>query len=605
MNRIEGVATRWFIKPDVVRLLTTYLLVIGSVLPPLIALRTQIRYWVDIPIWDEWDTPGVAILHWTQHKLTWADLIAQHNESRQVVPRLVGILLAASGHWDVRSSMILTFVSYCVASLLAFFFLRRCTRTLNGTLAALVCINLLLFAPSQYENLLSSYIYEFFVPVLCLFGAAAVNLSTRSYITKTIWCALFALIGTYTFAHGMLLWPLLLPLPSRVDWTTRSTKARTLCLLASYGAIATAAVLYYFVGYFHPSVAPEPAKISQAAGVLRFLSIYVGSVLQPIRLKPELVGAFVLYLWVVAVVIGTATLLRRRDRWRCYYLWLLLALFGAGSGLLTAVGRLNIGTDLVFAETFYGFSGVRYNAPAVFVYIALIGIVAGLFASAQAIRGFPAVAKGVTIVTIVVLTVAWFAMRRNEPRRLSQFRENRLRARVATFWAPHLPANPELFAAYPYIQGFGARVEAFKQAGLLGLPDVGPELASAVRNTPVSIDPTGGCLDRAAVVDKTHVRLSGWARDPSDNKPAAFVIVGYERISESFQPFATVLVGKPRPDVVATTSNKGLRQSGFDQTIEASGLPAGHLVFRAWAVDIRHQRVIPLSGSAVIDHNGI
>lgn len=580
-------------------------LILAALLPPLIALRVQISNWINIPIWDEWDTPGIAILHWAQHKLTWADLIAQHNESRKVIPRLIGILLSLSGQWDVRRAMILTFLSYCTVSGAAFLFLHRCTRTLVGALAALLCVNLLLFAPSQYENLLSSYIYEFVIPVLCLFGAAAVNLSAAGFITKTLCCSTFALIGTYTFAHGMLLWPLLWPLADRSDWATRARTTRTLCLSFLYTAIGATSVLYYFAGYSRPTVAPEPAKLSQAADVLRFVSIYLGSVFEPIRLRPEFVGIFVLCSLGTVGLTTISILARRPEKWRCSYPWILLGLFSGGSALLTAIGRLNIGTDLVFAETFYGFSAVRYNAAAVYFYIAVIGISAGLLARAG---GSARIRRGRALLTIfssVAVVFAWQAMYRNERPRLSQFRENRLRARVATIWARCLPENPELFAAYPYISGFSARVEEFRHARLFSLPTVSPELASTISHQPQATTLAGGWLDGAVLVDKTHVRVSGWARNATDNKAANLVIVGYERDGGSFQPFATVIVGKPRTDVATTTGNKYLRQSGFDQTIEASKLPSGRLVFRAWAIDVIHQRAFPLNGSAVIDVNEI
>ena len=71
-------------------------------LPVLLVLRMQLKNWINIPIWDEWDTPGTALLHLAQHKLTWADLIAQHNESRKFFPRLVYIAMNAPLGWDVR-----------------------------------------------------------------------------------------------------------------------------------------------------------------------------------------------------------------------------------------------------------------------------------------------------------------------------------------------------------------------------------------------------------------------------------------------------------------------------------------------------------------------
>src|SRR4051812_3450839 len=84
---------------------TRWLLLGGAISPALIAFYVQKKHWINIPIWDEWDTPGIALLHFMQRTLTWGDLLAQHNESRKVVPRLIHIAIASVAGWDVRQGM--------------------------------------------------------------------------------------------------------------------------------------------------------------------------------------------------------------------------------------------------------------------------------------------------------------------------------------------------------------------------------------------------------------------------------------------------------------------------------------------------------------------
>ncbi|MFL6590858.1 MAG: hypothetical protein ACJ8M4_11880, partial [Chthoniobacterales bacterium] len=124
-------------------------------LPILLVLRMQLKNWLNIPIWDEWDTPGNALLHLAQHKLTWSDLLAQHNEARKFFPRLIYIAMNGPMGWDVRYGMVLTFLS---AAALSVFFLRQLKQAgENLTAQALFAwflINLLLFGPSESENFL-------------------------------------------------------------------------------------------------------------------------------------------------------------------------------------------------------------------------------------------------------------------------------------------------------------------------------------------------------------------------------------------------------------------------------------------------------------------
>src|SRR5438477_5682291 len=126
--------------------LSWYLLVLVACVPIFLALHVQLKHWINIPIWDEWDTPGIAILHATQHTLTWSDLFAQHNESRKVIPRLLCMALAVPTGWDLRHAMILTFVSVCLTSAVVLVYLRRRRKAPAslGVLFAWIVVNFLL-----------------------------------------------------------------------------------------------------------------------------------------------------------------------------------------------------------------------------------------------------------------------------------------------------------------------------------------------------------------------------------------------------------------------------------------------------------------------------
>src|ERR1041384_1794132 len=195
---------------------TFWLLLGGAIAPVLLAFGIQRKNWINIPIWDEWDTPGIALLHHAQGTLTWGDLWAQHNESRKVVPRLIHLVIASVSGWDVRQGMVLTFVCACAVSACALVYLRRSSnRSASQVLPAWLLVNVLLFAPSQYENFLSGFVFEIYIPFLCLIGCCAVNLSRWPLPAKVACNSFLALIATYTFAHGILLWVFAIPIPIR------------------------------------------------------------------------------------------------------------------------------------------------------------------------------------------------------------------------------------------------------------------------------------------------------------------------------------------------------------------------------------------------------
>lgn len=574
-----------------------YLLLLLACLPALLALRVQLKHWVNVPIWDEWDTPGVAILHASQHTLTWADLFAQHNESRKVLPRLICIALAIPAGWDVRHAMALTSLSFWAMSALVVTCLRRAFGALTSeALLAWAAVNFLLFAPTQYENFLSGFAFELLIPVFCLFGAIAINLSQRRFAEKVIWNSFLALLATYTFAHGMILWALAIPIPRHDEWSPETRRIKLAVGYLVYFGIAVGAISSYFIGYHRPAVAPDPATLSQAPQVLDFLTVWFGALFRSQVVGPRTAGFIVELAFSFAIVASLAFLHRNPGRWRNYYPWLALGAFSLGSGILTAVGRVNMGVDAVFNTGFDGFSSVKYNATSVFAGVAIIGILANLHRDRLA-----SASKAWWPMTIGFFTalfcVAWIGALAEEWTRIKLFQYNRKSARIAIIWSKALPENPDLVRAYPYLEGFPARVDEMKRAGLLRIPAVSEKIAEAIRQRPPDDDMRGGNLDRGSTQPDGRFRIAGWARIPPHNARAEYVVLGWDEGENSFHPFAAATTGSARPDVVKVFKAPSLANAGFEHALDVSKLPDQPVTLRAWAIDLAADEVFPLQGS--------
>src|SRR4051812_23306122 len=263
-----------------------WLLLAAAIAPILLAFSIQKKHWVNIPIWDEWDTPGTALLHYAQHTLSWDDLFSQHNESRKVVPRLIHIAIASMAGWDVRQGMALTLLCAVASSAFALAYLRRRARESPSHAAfAWLLVNLLLFAPSQYENFLCGFTYEILIPFLCLFACYSINLSRSGLLTKTVCNSVLALLSTYTFAHGMLLWFIAIPIPTREE---RPRRAFLFFSYALYAVIAIASVARYFVGYVRPEIAPPFPGAAQIPQLLDFIIVWLGSIVRSPPANPRL-----------------------------------------------------------------------------------------------------------------------------------------------------------------------------------------------------------------------------------------------------------------------------------------------------------------------------
>ena len=576
--------------------LTWWLLLAGAVSPALVAFVIQKKHWINIPIWDEWDTPGIALLHQAQHILTWGDLLAQHNESRKVVPRLIHIAIASFAGWDVRQGMVLTFLCACAASGCALVYLRRRNSdSPSRVLFAWFWINLLLFAPSQYENFLSGFVFEIFIPFLCLFSCYAINLSRWPLPAKVVCNSFLALLSTYTFAHGMLLWTFAIPIPVRGERSHR--RSFFVLWYVAYVAIGIASIAYYFVGYQRPEIAPPPPTLAQIPQILEFVFVWLGAVVRSPCVSARLSGVLV-SLVITGAVAGTFVVLREnRERWRTYYPWLLLLGFALCSGVLTAIGRVNIGVDNVFNTWFNGFSGMRYNTTSVFAYVAVIGLAFNLYE--DRIR-FQPVLRGRTLIGVAVggtlLSVAWLQMFSDESTRVKEFQANRKRARTAVIWSDLIPENPEIFVAYPYPEGFAQRVEEMRAVGLLKLPKVSDSLRQRIANAPPAGDSQGGYLDIGELRPAGNFRFGGWGRNPLKNTIAQYVVLGWQEPDNSFHPFTVISTGIVRTDVAKIFGRLSLK-AGFDQEIEISKLPPHPVTIQAWAIDWDAQQAFSMESS--------
>ena len=151
--------------------------------------------------------------------------------------------------------MTVFFLEVCLLSVLLWRLLRRTPgSTPVAALTTWVVMMFLCFSPVQFENFLYGIQLEPFFVGLAVVAVAAVNLSALSFRSKTLINLLFAFVSTYTYANGMVLWPLALPLAAPSDSTPRR---RRVLWSGIYLLAATVAIGFYFVGYKRPSYHPE------------------------------------------------------------------------------------------------------------------------------------------------------------------------------------------------------------------------------------------------------------------------------------------------------------------------------------------------------------
>ena len=182
-----------------------------AIISPLILGYLIWRYGVNVPFWDQWDTPGKIIVEASQNQLTWSQLIRQHNESRTLFPNLLFLNLAQLTNWNNRSEMLVTFLLaglvsgnvYCLSKI-----------TLNNNWQHLVCVflaNIWIFSLKQYENWLWGFQSITFISIVAITTSLVVIWSSVPGVVKLIVSFVLSAIATFSFANGFLCWIVIFP----------------------------------------------------------------------------------------------------------------------------------------------------------------------------------------------------------------------------------------------------------------------------------------------------------------------------------------------------------------------------------------------------------
>ena len=545
--------------------------------PVVIAFVVMTRFWVPVPYWDEWATPGDQLIAFYRGTLSFSDLWSQHNESRKFFPRLLYLLLIPSLGWDVRHLMALTFALVCLGSAGLYLLLRATTSAPSSALAAPWGImNLLLFSPGEYWNFLLGIQLEPFTPAVALLFAILANLSQKSLRWKTWVCGALALLSTYTFANGMLLWLLACPLDRRVATSGTPPAGRRERLLC-YGGYAAAGVLAigcYFVSYEHPPLAPEWAlPLADPAALIRFFLIWLGSLF----LLPwaAWLGAAVLLLFGLLSIAAARTALQRRD-WRRCYPWLTLGCYTLASGAITALARLQFGQDAA--------SHLRYGTFTVWLYIAVIGLGWAFWLSQPKSR----VGRPILFAGAAVVLVLFGAALRPSIKVLETESAQRKHLLLVMRWAPAIPQNPELSLLSPY-PGTGEKIRTLYSLGVLRPEPVAAPLSDIAKSLPLAADGAAGRLDRVAIDHVGQLTVEGSARSAVRDAPADAVVIGYRTTTTLWTPYVIL------DPAAEGRHNAPGRDGAFRRVVPAADLPGGAVTFHAWSIDLQAERALPLN----------
>jgi hypothetical protein len=339
------------------------------------------KNWVDVPLFDEWDTPGRLLKEvLVEGRLSWATLFAQHNESRMVLPKVLWLSVAALFGWDTRIGQALTWVvAVTTWACWAMLVHRGAAHSLLRRFVLLTLMSLVFFSTNQWENWLWAFQLTVFMPGLCLSACLVIHHSSLSYNRKIFLCALLSFVSTYSNANGMLCWILGWPLPFRDPDMVAAGKPRArrrkLGPTLVYAIIMVLSIAGYFYGYRtppnHPGAGPA---LAQPQEVLYHFLAWIGNPFARGAGSTPLRTATIAGLITVAIFVFVClfawwrrSTFRDERRWRQFHPWLVVSLYGLATGLIITVGRVGLGVEQAIST--------RYITFACYVFVGLVGLV--------------------------------------------------------------------------------------------------------------------------------------------------------------------------------------------------------------------------------------
>jgi len=559
------------------RRLTIALTLLIAALPAIQLATTVARWSVEVPSRDDWEmAPLIAKAH--TGELTLADLFAQQEEARTFVPKLIFLLSAIDGHWDVRDEMMLS-VAICVLTAAGIYVLLRRSGLALGTTAICFWLTMLLiFSPAQFELWIFASAFPSFLPVLCIIASLVALEMNWSNGSKFAICVALSTVSTFTLAHGLLAWGLTFPvylLTNRILYWKRWATA--------WSVLALACAVLFFYGYKKPAHLPPFGPALPPLDYLQFFLAFLGSELayasKNALALATAVGSVVMALFSLA---ASYAISKWRDlTWRRRALpWFALGLYSIGSGALTTLGRVGFGVQYAISSRYVTFS--LYATVAVIVLLALIG--------SELVRSRASlIARAWLIICCIVLTLVGLDLYRTCRASTLHFlhgmsARNRL-ARSAILFSPVLDTSEVIKRFnYPAPQEATSRAAVLDRLRLTRPPLVQSAKIADLPHEIADERSASGLCESWVAVEGERWRVTGWAALPAKGRSADGVLLAYETAGQGWIAFALSDDVLWRYDIAKRLRRPDLAWSGWTAIFPRRAVPVGARI-SIWAVN--------------------
>jgi hypothetical protein len=320
----------------------SYIAIILLLLPILASLSYIFIFGVNVPFWDEWGFTPVLNDFYTSH-LSFDDLFQQHNEHRIFFPQLVMLGDSYLTQYDVKDLMYMSFlVSMVTFIVIAYMYFKKAGKGLMS-LALFIPVSFIFFSLRQFENILWGWQIQIY---LCVLGSIAslffIGRSKRADV-NLIMATLFAIMATFSFINGLLVWPIVL------FYLLVNGRYK---LSAIWAALGLAAWCAFFYGWSHPGYHPPMSySFFHPVEAAHYLLVNIGAPFAFEVYFATLAGFIILALYLLTFILVIKNKSIEENSF-----WISLILFALGSSVLCMIGRSGFGIDQAMTSRYTTFS---------------------------------------------------------------------------------------------------------------------------------------------------------------------------------------------------------------------------------------------------------
>src|ERR1044071_7295598 len=180
------------------------LLVLGILLPGILAVYFVKKFGVNVPVHDEWHFMSTVNAFYSGSQWR-AALFDHYGEHRIPVPKAIILGLAPFTKYNVKDEMYLS----VLLMMLGAFVLWRLLKKTNAPSWLIVPIGWLFISTAQNQNLLVGW--QFQIPLMNFFVLLTILLLNNEPLRARdqLAAAATAFIATFSFANGLLIWPVI------------------------------------------------------------------------------------------------------------------------------------------------------------------------------------------------------------------------------------------------------------------------------------------------------------------------------------------------------------------------------------------------------------